>query len=211
MNNPIELNNLDQWYLNECEHIQELFFAKILKEVGLNLNTYIHFPKTAILLWEGCIRCKSNEKHNFPIELKQKLRTKKIPVDSRGNEPAVNAYLYAERKRPNKLGNPKHGWSTHHLYNNKFPYPKQDSTIHAVKDSKHFNQNAGLVAVHPIADAIFEEFDIFAWYVRAQAYLKFGYDPDKVFNASSNDYGFENNSCFQILLEMQKVGKHLFK
>lgn len=54
------------------------------------------------------------------------------------------------------------------------------STTHAIKDGRYFTEAAGLVAVHPLADAMAEEFADFAWWLRREAYKKFGFDPDNV-------------------------------
>lgn len=53
-----------------------------------------------------------------------------------------------------------------------------------------FTQSAGLVAIHPIADALADEFAIFAWRLRAESFLRFGYDPEGVFSAVQDDFGF---------------------
>ena len=190
---PIDTDNLNEWYLNECNLIENISYARILKEIGLNLEQYIFFPEKALLLWDGCIRKKY---HAFPNEIKHVLTIDKIKYNSLSNGPAINSYQLAQGKRPNRRGN-SHGWSIHHIYNGDFPY--HNNSIHAVKEGKHFTQSAGLLAAHPLADALFEEFDIFAWYVRAKAYQKFGYDPDQVFNNSINDYGFADNISFEVI------------
>ena len=40
-----------------------------------------------------------------------------------------------------------------------------------------------LIAIHPVANAVFEEYPCVAWLLRAKAFLRFGYDPDSVFSA----------------------------
>ena len=44
----------------------------------------------------------------------------------------------------------------HHIYDGKFPAPGHRKTAHAVKDQHLFTHSAGLVAVHPLADALAE-------------------------------------------------------
>ncbi len=51
-------------------------------------------------------------------------------------------------------------------------------------------QSAGLVAIHPIADAMADEFACFAWLLRAKAFEKFHYDPDGVFCKEVGKMGF---------------------
>ena len=62
--------------------------------------------------------------------------------------------------------------------------------LHAVKEGKHFTQPAGLFAIHPIAEALKDEYFYFAWLLRHEAFLRFGYDPDAVFSEKTDEYGF---------------------
>ena len=50
-----------------------------------------------------------------------------------------------------------------------------------MKDAALFTEAAGLVAAHPFADALADEVPYFAWLLRAEAYQRFGFDPDAVF------------------------------
>jgi hypothetical protein len=56
-----------------------------------------------------------------------------------------------------------------------------------------------MVAVNTIADALFDEYPIFAWYLRARAFLRFAYDPDQVFSPGCDDYGFPAGSPCRIV------------
>jgi phenylalanine-4-hydroxylase len=51
-----------------------------------------------------------------------------------------------------------------------------------VKNGDHFTQSGGLVAIHPIAEALKDEYFYFAWLLRHEAFLGFAYDPDRVFS-----------------------------
>ena len=51
-------------------------------------------------------------------------------------------------------------------------------------------QAAGLVAVHRVAEALKDEYFYFAWLLRHEAYLRFGYDPDTVFCGAVDELGF---------------------
>ena len=44
-----------------------------------------------------------------------------------------------------------------------------------------FTEAAGLVAIHPLADALADEVPYFAWLLRFEAYQRYGFDPDGVF------------------------------
>jgi hypothetical protein len=59
-----------------------------------------------------------------------------------------------------------------------------------VKNGKHFTQSAGLVAIHPIAEALKDEYFHFALLLRHEAFLRFNYDPDAVFSQKIDEYGF---------------------
>jgi len=60
-------------------------------------------------------------------------------------------------------------------------------------------QSAGVVAVHPVADALVDEFPFFTWLLRARAYQKFGYDPDGAFSKTRDDYGFEPGRACEVI------------
>lgn len=49
---------------------------------------------------------------------------------------------------------------------------------------------AGLVAIHPIAEALKDEYFYLAWKLRHEAFLRFGYDPDAIFSKKVGDRGF---------------------
>jgi len=64
-------------------------------------------------------------------------------------------------------------------------------SFHAMKDVKHFTLAAGLVAKHPIAKALKDEYFYFAWQLRHEAFQRFGYDPDAVLSENVDEYGFK--------------------
>ena len=133
---------------------------------------------------------------SYPKEIKR-LRGQ-ITLDTRANGPAISAYLFAQGTRPRRTGS-SNSWAIHHLYSGKFPYVDREQTLHAVKHPLHFTQSAGLVAAHPIADALFDEFPIFSWILRAQAFIRFGYDPDRVFCNENDELGFVSGKACEIV------------
>jgi hypothetical protein len=92
-------------------------------------------------------------------------RARGVVLDTRPNGPAIAAFILAGGIRPERFGS-SNAWSVHHLYSGKFPYIGPKTTTHAAKESGHFTQSAGLVAAHPIADALVDEFPFFAWLLR---------------------------------------------
>ncbi len=48
-------------------------------------------------------------------------------------------------------------------------------------------KRAGLVAAHLIADALADEFAVFAWRLRAESFRRFGYDPEGVFTGQPDE------------------------
>jgi hypothetical protein len=103
-----------------------------------------------------------------------------IKADARSNGPAIMDFLLSGGKRPLRRS-PGRQWSVHHIYDGKFPAPGRLITAHAVKDKRLFTHSAGLVAVHPLADALADEVPYFAWLLRLEAYKRFRFDPDRVF------------------------------
>jgi len=182
--NPCDLSNLCSWYLEECKSIIDPLERSIAQCVGSNIEIFFRWPERAELLWDGCDRARQEKGkqryHQYLPDIKAKAKALKITLDSRSNGPAIAAYLMAGGDRPGRYtGNNK--WSVHHIYNNKFPYIGRISTLHAVKEGKHFTHSAGLVAIHPIADQMCDEYPFMAWLLRAESYNRFGYDPDGVF------------------------------
>ena len=190
------LTDLDGWLNEELKAIPKKSERKIIKMVIKNLDDFIMFPKKAKLMWERCDRVPEKGKlkyHKFPKELKDQLKESGITTtDSRPNGPAIAAFRFGGGDRPNRYGS-NNSWHIHHLYSGKFPYLGKEKTLHAVKNGLHFTQSAGLIATHPIADQMCDEYPFFSWYLRAIAFQKFGYDPDEVFSPKKhNKYGFIN-------------------
>lgn len=136
---------------------------------------FISWPARSLLLWPGRAR---EDYHRYPDNVRQQLRNAGISPDGRSNGPAICSFFLAGGIRP--LRETGKGWSIHHIYDGNFPFPNKMSTTHAIKDGRYFTEAAGLVAVHPLADAMAEEFADFAWWLRREAYKKFGFDPDNV-------------------------------
>lgn len=160
---------------------------KIIGEVWENKADFIRWPAEARLLLEGRIR---DRYHEYPDEIKRELKQKGIARDSRSNGPAIMSFLLAGGERPRRTDSSK-GWAIHHIYNGKFPFEEGGKTLHAVKDGNHFTQSAGLVAIHPIAHALADEYFYLVWLLRQESFLRFGYDPDRVLCKQINEYGFK--------------------
>lgn len=195
-----DVNNLDEWFKREVSLLRSPVEETILLQIVANIQEWVKFPQEAKLLMPETDRKKKY--HSFPEEIKLIAKAQKIPLDTRGNGPAKASYLLCGGIRPLRKGT-YNGWSIHHLYSGKFPHPFSDSTIHAVKLGDHFSHSAGLVAIHPIADAMADEYPCFTWYLRALAFQKFKYDPDMVFSTKlailpkKEPQAMSNNSIYE--------------
>jgi len=158
---------------------------KIAGEVWERRADYVKWPAKARLLWPGCVRIKY---HRIPDRIKEEARSREIQVDSRSNGPAIMSFLLAGGERPRRSNG--QGWHVDHIYDGKFPWVTKARSLHAVKDGGHFTQAAGLVAIHPIAEALKDEYFYFAWLLRHEAFRRFGYDPDAVFSERVDECGF---------------------
>jgi hypothetical protein len=190
---PVDLINLHCWLTAELGSIAKTPVGQVIELVIDNLDDFVQFPSRALLLWDGCDRIRPEGKrhkyHKYPDEIRATAKAQEVTLDSRPNGPAIAAFLLAGGRRPQRLGS-SNAWSVHHLYSGKFPYLGRDQTTHAAKLGRHFTQSAGLIAAQPIADAICDEFPCFSWFLRAEAFVRFGYDPDGVFSDKPDDYGF---------------------
>ncbi len=186
---PCQLKDLHGWVLVElAEADLPRPESLVVKQVLKNVDAFVRWPERALLLWEG--RDRSHKYHSYPESIRCKANKQGVRLDGRVNGPAVASYRLAGGVRPKRLGS-NNDWSVHHLYSGKFPYVCAASTLHAAHDGRHCTQSAGLVAVHPIADQMCDEYPFFAWLLRAAAFLKFGYDPDGTFYSGwHNRYGF---------------------
>lgn len=119
---------------------------------------------------------------------KGKATSRGIYVDSRSNGPAVMSFLLAGGNRPTRSN--KQGWHIDHIYDEKFSWVTKQRSLHTVKDSRHCTQAAGLVTIHPIAEALKDGYFYFAWLLRREAFLRFNYDPDCVFSEKVDECGF---------------------
>jgi len=163
------------------------------------LRDFVQWPVRAVLLWKGCDRVPpAGEKqryHRYPEPICKLAKAQDIQLDTRPNGPARAAFLFAGGVRPERFGS-TNASTMHHIYSGKFPYIDRTTTTHAVKRSQHFTQSAGVVATHPVADALSDEYPSFAWLLRFEAFRQFGYDPDAVFSSSQDDLGFaDGHKC----------------
>lgn len=190
---PCDLDDLDVWLVHELDAINDTAVRSIVDTVCKNLPQFVKFPLRAVLLWHGCDRIapkgKRQKYHRYTDCIRARAKTLDISLDTRPNGPAIASFKIAGGERPDRVGS-SNSWSIHHLYSGKFPYYGEPKTLHAQKEGLHFTQSAGLIAVHPIADAICDEFPFIAWYLRAKAFQQFGYDPDLVFAKSHDPFGF---------------------
>jgi len=197
---PCNLENLAAWLESEACSIPIESHRCVILEVARNLDAYVKWPERAELLWEGCDRKRENAQqqryHAYPRELKAALPAHRFQ-DRRSNGPAIMAYAVAGGERP--MRNNGRGWNIHHLYDGKFPYPANARpSLQAVKEARHFTQSAGLVAVHPLADSLADEFAVFSWRLRAESFRRFGYDPEGVFSQSQDGLGFSGRECMRV-------------
>jgi hypothetical protein len=199
---PCDLDDLSGWFRSEIQGIHPDAVRTILELACTELDQLVRWPKAALLLWEGCNRVpppgKRQRYHQYPEILKQQAASQKLALDTRPNGPAIAAFLLAGGERPQRLGS-FNAWSIHHLYSGKFPYVGREGTTHSAKEGVHFTQAAGLVAAHPVADALCDESPAFTWLLRAHAFQRFGYDPDGVFSTSTDEYGFAAGSTTAVV------------
>jgi hypothetical protein len=199
---PVDFADMTGWFARETEQATGEPLRLVLRSVANHLKDFVKWPDRALLLWEGCDRkVPEGERHRYykyPPEIQNRAKERKIVLDGRANGPAIAAYHIAGGFRPERFGSANR-WSIHHVYSGKFPYIGHPNTTHATTDCKHFTQSAGLVAVHPVADALCDEFPFFAWLLRAKSFETFRYDPDGVFSTSQDGYGFVTGSQNEVV------------
>lgn len=190
---PIDQKNPLAWLKKEIKVLAPNLYEIIWGLVS-NYESLCNFPEKPLLFWEDCDRKKlptgKQKYHNYQSLTKEQAKQKGIYLDSRPNGPAIAAFEFARGVRPARYGS-NNKWHIHHLYSGKFPYFGKIETLHAAQSGLHFTQAAGLVALHPLIDALADESPAFTWFLRYKAYEKFGYDPDCVFSDVVDKYGFD--------------------
>jgi hypothetical protein len=156
---------------------------KIADDVWSQRDLFLRWPKQSLCFWPGCVRVPY---HNYNAEQRGRLQAARIQIDGRSNGPAIMAFLLAGGERPARSIRRKQ-WSVHHIYDGQFPFPGRTRSVRAVTDDQLFTHSAGLVAIHPLADALADEIAYFAWLLRREAYDRFQFDPDGVFGSSLSD------------------------
>ena len=199
---PFDATNPARWFVREASQVESEPLRQILQLVAGNLMEFIRWPARAMLLWDGCDRIKlEGEKqryHSYPDKVRELAKRSGVKLDTRANGPAIVAFHLAGGTRPERFGS-SNAWSIHHVYSGKFPYLERTETMHAIKNGRHFTQTAGLIATHPVADALSDEFPFFAWLLRAESFRLFGYDPDGVFSAQQDDLGFAGGRVCEVV------------
>lgn len=199
---PIDSGNIGRWYEREILQEESQAVRHVLLHVGNHLTDFVQWPVRALLLWNGCNRIPmpgaKQKYHRYPEPIRRLAKAQGVHLDSRPNGPARAAFSFASGVRPERFGS-TNATTMHHIYSGKFPYIGQTRTIHAVKLCNHFTQSAGVIATHPVADALCDEYPFFAWFLRFEAFRRFGYDPDGVFSSSQDDFGFAEGSKCEVL------------
>lgn len=199
---PLDVTNPARWFVRETLQIESETVRQILHQSAGNLSELVHWPARAILLWEGCDRItpegEKRRYHRYPVTVRELAKKSGVNLDTRPNGPAIAAFQIAGGTRPERFGS-SNAWSIHHVYSGKFPYVGRTTTKHATKDCSHFTQSAGLIATHPVADALCDEFPFFAWLLRFESFNRFGYDPDAVFSPRQDSFGFAEGHSFETI------------
>src|SRR2546426_9005562 len=167
-------------WVEELRNEVQAHVLTVVDHVWRQRDLFVRWPQRALCFWPGCVRV---QYHKYGAEHRSQLRKAGIRIDGRSNGPAIRAFLLGGGDRPSRH-EPGRQRSVHHIYDGKFPRPGRSHTAHAVKDEQLFTHSAGLVAVHPVADALADEVAYFAWLLRREAYDRFQFDPDQVFGSS---------------------------
>ncbi len=167
--------------LDDLRRSTPAHILEIVDRIWGQKDLFVCWPKRALLFMPGTVRVPY---HKYTEEQRRRLREAGIAPDGRANGPAIMAYRLAGGQRPTRV-TPRRGWNIHHVYDGKFPAVATRDTTHAVRDGRYFTESAGLVAIHPIGDALADEVPYFAWLLRREAFERFVFDPDGVFGSES--------------------------
>jgi hypothetical protein len=199
----VDLSNVARWFIRETLQIESEHVRHIVQHVGGTLNEFIRWPSRAVLLWDSCNRIAPEDKkqkyHQYPNSIRDLAKKSGVNLDMRPNGPAIAAFQISGGTRPERFGS-SNAWSIHHIYSGKFPYVERATSTHAIKNCKHFTQSAGLIATHPVADGLSDEYPFFAWLLRLESFRRFGYDPDGVFSTAQDEFGFAQGYTCEVFV-----------
>ncbi len=152
------------------------------------------FSTEAVLLWEGCRRQRA--KYAIPPALAEKLRREHLPAVNRseGNGPVHTAYRIAGGRR-------FQDWQHDHIYDGKH------GNLRAAVERRHFTQSAGIVLVPKHVHLKRPTSASLSRFFRGIAFLKFGYDPDRLFCEDVDEYGFERGAPYRVFWS-DPIGRH---
>jgi hypothetical protein len=144
---------------------------------------FVRWPDRAYRFWPGLTRAPGSGRrvcYTYSVEQLKAISSAGLAHRAWTNDPAIYAYKLAGGERPRRVDG-KWEWTVHHIYDGKFPAFPHQRTTHAVNHPDYFTEAAGLVAVHPVAEALASEIPYFAWMLRFEAFRRFNFDPDGVF------------------------------
>lgn len=159
-------------------------FTQLALFVWTHSDQFIRWPKKAYCFWPGLVRANGTGRttcYEYSQEQLALIAQAGLEPRAWNNDPAIFAFKLAEGERPQRA-DWKWEWTIHHIYDGKFEAQTGWQITHAVRHPAYFTEAAGLVALHPIADSLASEVALFAWLLRHEAFKRFGFDPDGVFN-----------------------------
>ena len=158
---------------------------QIAKQLWSQKEKFIRWPSRSYIFWPGLKRAKAagrNDCYRYSVQQLKAITEAGLTPRARSNDPAIYAFKIAGGERPRRADG-KWEWSVHHIYDGRFPALSNQKSTHAVEHCDYFTEAAGLVAVHPVADALATEVAFFAWLLRFEAFCRFDFDPDGVFES----------------------------
>jgi hypothetical protein len=75
-----------------------------------------------------------------------------------------------------------------HLYDGQHPFAGSAESLRSQDEGDHYTQTAGVVAVHPLVNQLWSVSPAIAHSLRARAFARFGYDPDKALAAEGREH-----------------------
>ena len=176
-------------FIEEMANENDYESVQIAKLVWSQREKFIRWPNRRHLFMPGVIRPVGTARKDCytysPKQISELIEAGVIRPKQKprvwSNDPAIHSYLVAGGDRPTR-SNSNWGWSIHHIYDGKFPAKSGVKPTHAAYHPDYFTEAAGLVAVHPVADALASHLPYFAWLLRFEAFCRFDrFDPDGIF------------------------------
>src|SRR5690242_13866204 len=107
LRDPCDFEDLESWLSGELEQVASSALRVVVRTVIAELDGFVVWPETALLLWQGCNRVpepgRRQKYFSYPVAIKAAARERGMQLDTRPNGPAIAAFQLGGGVRPSRF------------------------------------------------------------------------------------------------------------